>query len=781
MHHVNAPEATGHPPHPLNPNRRQFLFIGAAMGGAVVAGCSPVDPRERGQAAHPGPGAGPLQPGGGVSLNAWLRIDADGRVTVAMPRSEMGQGVHTALAMLVAEELEIPWAQLGIEQAPPGRVYANTALLHAVLPLQPDDAGWLARSARWALSHTAVMLSLNVTGGSTSVRAAWEPMRWAGAAAREALRATASREWKVPLQECQAVQGTVQHSASGRRLGYGELARVWANKPVNPPAHLTLKPASRWSIIGTSPTRLDTADKSSGRAAFGSDIGMPGLMRAVLRTCPYVQGRLVKVDARPALKLPGVRGVHEFRDWPVPAVAVVADHTWQALKAAQALEVEWDPGMNSGQTVQAQQQTMRDLLDDEPGTHFRQLGDVPARMAAAAQAIEADYEVPYLAHAVMEPLNATALFKDGELQLWTGTQSPILARWRAAQIAGIEMERVRLHIPYLGGGFGRRLETDVVEQATHLAMKMPGTPVHLMWTREQDLRHDVYRPLAVARLGAGLTRGAASTLDALQIKVVAPSISDGTFKRLFPGPITESAPALPDKSQIEGAYDLPYAVAHQQVEQVLCPSLLPLGYWRGVGHTYNAFFTECFLDEVAQALERDPLALREDLLQQRPRHLAVLRAAAQSAGWGRPMPRGRAMGLALHECFGSICAQVAEVSLQDGRLRVHRITCALDAGIVVHPDTVKAQLESAIVFGLSAALWGRVPVEGGQVKLRSWADYPVLKMADMPQIDTVLIQSDQDPGGVGEPGTPPVAPAVANALARLDGRRRRRLPLIEAV
>ncbi|NBQ91456.1 MAG: xanthine dehydrogenase family protein molybdopterin-binding subunit [Betaproteobacteria bacterium] len=785
-------------------SRRQFLFVGAAAGGCLLVGCSPIDPRQRGQAPAPGGAGEPSGPAQGAALNAWLRITSDGRVSVALPRSEMGQGVHTSLAMLVAEELDVPWAQVGVEPASPGRVYANTVLLHAVLPLQADDAGWLAQAARWTMSHTAMMLSLNVTGGSTSVRAAWEPMRWAGASAREVLRATAARHWKVDSEQCLTLQGEVLHQPSGRRMGYGELAGLWASKPMEPPSKLSLKPSSKWALIGTSPTRLDTPDKSCGRAAFGSDLTLPNLKRAVLRTCPFVHGRLVKVDSSKALKIAGVRAVHEFPDWPVPAVAVVADQTWQALKGAQALDLEWDPGLNAGHSTQAQQETMRQMLDEESGTRFRHLGEAPAMLAAAPQTLQADYEVPYLAHAMMEPLNATALFKDGRLQLWTGTQSPILARWRASKIADIDIDQVQLQIPYLGGGFGRRLETDIVEQATHLALKMPGTPVHLMWTREQDLQHDVYRPAALARLTAGLVKDsvdagstAGSTrsdrtgpeakptatpsglqLRALQIKVVAPSLSDGTFRRLFPGPLTEALPAMPDKVQIEGAYDLPYAIANQLVEQVLCPSVLPVGSWRSVGHSYNAFFTECFLDEVAQALGRDPLALREDLLQQHPRHLAVLRAAAQAAGWGTAAPSGRARGLALHGCFGSICAQVAEVSLRDGRPRVHRIVCALDAGTLVHPDTVRAQLESAIVYGLSAALWGRVPVERGQVQLKGWADHPVLTMADMPQIDTVLIPSDRPPGGVGEPGTPPVAPAVVNALALLEGRRRRRLPLL---
>ncbi|MBM3388738.1 MAG: xanthine dehydrogenase family protein molybdopterin-binding subunit [Betaproteobacteria bacterium] len=776
--------------------RRRFLMLGVGAGGALVVGCGPLDPRERGQAPRPAQPTGAERavnaeaPAASVALNAWLRLAPDGRVSVALPRAEMGQGVYTALAMLVAEELEVPWTQVGVEPAYPDRVYANTALLHAVLPFQPDDHGWWVQAARWTLSNAAVMLSLNVTGGSTSVRAAWEPMRWAGASAREVLRATAARHWQVQPEACQCQQGQVQHQASGRRLSYGELASLWAAHPLEPPSKLSLKPASQWSLIGTSPTRLDTPDKTTGRADFGSDAAWPGTKRAVLRTCPFVHGRLIKVDARKALQLPGVRAVHEFPDWPVPAVAVVADHSWQALKGAQALELEWDPGLNAGHSTAAQQHTMQDLLEEGSGTRFRNLGDTAAALAQATDTLQVEYQVPYLAHAAMEPLNATARFDAGHLHLCTGTQSPILARWRAAQIAKLDLEQVHLQVPFLGGGFGRRLETDIIEQVTHLAMKMPGTPVHLMWTREQDLQHDVYRPAAVARLRAALVKPAASTsagtgglkprVSALHIKVVAPSVSEGSTRRLFPGPWNDAMPVLPDKSQIEGAYDLPYAIPHQLVEQVLCPSVLPVGYWRSVGHSYNAFFTECFTDEVAQALGRDPLDLREEWLQNRPRHLAVLRAAAQAAGWGRAAPAGRALGLALHESFGAICAQVAEVSMQAGRPRVHRIVCALDAGTLVHPDTVRAQLESAIVFGLSAALWGRVPMDGGQVQLRGWADYPVVKMADTPHIETLLLPSDQPPGGVGEPGTPPVAPAVANALARLDGRRRRSLPLSDA-
>lgn len=766
---------TDHPNSPT-PNRRQFLILGAAAGGGLLAGCGLADPERQGrQPALPGGEA--LLPGS-VALNAWIRLAPDGTVGVVVPRAEMGQGVHTALAMLVAEELEVEWSRVQVVAAPPGRVYANTVLLGAVLPLQPGDQGRFAQVARWGMAQTSVMLSLNITGGSTSVRAAWEPMRWAGASARSALIRTAARSWQVPPGECVARDGEVRHGASGRRLGYGELVRQWAERPLDPDPRLSLKEPGDWRLIGTSPPRLDAPAKTTGRARFGSDVSLPGLQRAVLKTCPHLGGRLVRVDDRAARAIPGVRAIHELKDGPLPAVAIVADHTWQALKAARALEVEWDPGLQTTLDTAAIRASLAQQLQEGEGTRFRREGDAPAKWEQAGNRVEAHYEVPYLAHAPMEPLNATVRLQDGRLDIWTGTQSPILARWRAAQIADLPIERVHLHDHLLGGGFGRRLETDVVEQATHLALRMPGVPVQLMWTREQDLRHDVYRPAARAHLRAALKTGPAGRLEALHVRVGAASVSDATSRRLLPKALTDLMPQTPDKVQIEGAYDLPYGVPDLLVEQVLTRSPLPIGSWRSVGHSYNAFFIECFLDEVAQVLEQDPLALRLSLLAQRPRHRAVLEAAARRAGWSQSAPAGRARGLALHESFGSICAQVAEVSIDRGRVRVHRITCAFDGGTLVHPDGVRAQLEGGIVFGLSAALWGEVPVEQGQVTLRSWADYPVLRMADMPVIDIELMPSAAAPGGVGEPGTPPVAPAVVNALANLEGRRRRTLPLM---
>lgn len=762
---------------PVNPEtapdpnlpRRQFLLMGTLAGSGLMVACGSADPRAMGQAEPPGKSPG------GVAVNAWVRIDPQGLVTVAVPRSEMGQGVHTSLAQLVAEELEAQWADVRVESPPPGRAYANTSVLSAALPLQPDDESWIARIGTWTTQQAAVLLSLNVTGGSTSVRAAWGPMRWAGASARSVLEQTAARLWGVPASQCRAREGQVHHDGSGRKAGFGELVQRWAERPLEPASDLALKPRSQWRLIGTSPQRLDTPDKTFGRAAFGADIQLPDLRHAALRMCPYGGGRLVKVEDARARAMSGVRAVHAFADWPVPTVAVVAESTWQAQRAAAALEIDWDGGLGIGSGRPDATAPMRQALEQDEGVKFRNLGDAPARLAQAeSQVVEADYQVPFLAHATMELPNATARLTDGRLELWTGTQVPILARWAAARAADLPIEAVTLHPSYLGGGFGRRLEVDVIEQVTHLAMKTAPHPVRVQWTREQDLQHDAYRPAAAARLRAGLRQG---RLDALHIKVAAPSVTDSYMRRILPAALAGPMPVSPDKSQIEGAFDLPYAVPNLRASQVLVPATLPVGYWRSVGHSYNAFFTECFLDEVAQALNQDPLDFRLGLLADRPRHRAVLQAVARLSEWRQAPAPGRARGLALHESFGAICAQVADVSLVEGRPRVHRVCCALDAGTLIHPDTVRAQLESAIVFGLSAALWGQVPVVDGRVDLRGWADYPVVRMADMPEILIHLIDSPAPPGGVGEPGTPPVAPAVANALSRLDGRRRRELPL----
>lgn len=710
-----------------------------------------------------------------VSLNAWIRIAPDGAVVVAVPRVEMGQGIHTALALLAAEELDIDWRQVQVETVWSGRVYANTALLSGVLPLQEDEKGWWAQAARWTTEQMAWMVSLNVTGGSASVRSAWESLRWAGAGARSCLVEAAARQGGVAPESLVVRSGAVHHPPTGRQWSFAALAQQWSIRPTPPERVAPPKPRGAWKLIGTSPPRLDTPAKLNGQAAFGMDIPIPGRWVAALVMAPHAGAHWRSFDDAQARQLPGVRHIVPCPDWPVPCIAVIADGTWQALRAARQVTVDWsqeDSGFGDHRSAQT---VLREALNED-GVRFRQDGNPAARWAQAATADrwEAEYTVPYLAHAPLEPLNACVRVESGAVDIWCGTQSPILARWRAAQLADVPIDAVRLHIPYLGGGFGRRLEVDVVDQATRLALKFPGTPIQVVWSREQDLQHDVYRPAAAARLAASWK---GDRLDSVSIRVAAPSVSHASMQRWLPPWMGDAVPRTPDKVQIEGAYDLPYDIGHVEVRQILTDSPLPVGSWRSVGHSYNAFFTECFLDELALQRERDPFELRRDLLRHRPRHRAVLDALERLCDWKRPPAEGISRGLALHGSFGSICGQVAEVERGPRGWVVHRIYCVLDAGTIVHPDGVRAQLEGSIVFGLSAALWGQVPFQGRTVQLRAWSDYPVVRMEHCPEIVMHLMDSTAAPGGVGEPGTPPVAPAVANALSRLEGQRRRSLPL----
>jgi isoquinoline 1-oxidoreductase beta subunit len=527
---------------------------------------------------------------------------------------------------------------------------------------------------------------------------------------------------------------------------------------------------------------------------FGLDIHPPGRRVAVLRLAPKAGVGWSHLNTGTAERLPGVRQVLPCPDWPTPAIAVIADTTWQALRGAAAIDVTWGGGLGGFGDDRSHRTVLEETSQSDEGLRFRNEGEAAAHWdrAEPAHRLEAVYSVPHVAHAALEPMNATALWKDGRLQLWTGTQSPILARWHAARIADIPIDAVTLEIPFLGGGFGRRLESDVVEQVTRLALQCPDTPIQLVWTREQDFQHDVYRPAAACHLRAVLTpphrrshqataqdSSQAPVLEALTMAVAAPSVSDAMVRRTLPAWMTNAMPESPDKVQIEGLYDLPYAIPQIEARQILTASALPIGSWRSVGHSHNAFFLESFLDEVANQAGSDPAVLRRQLLVNAPRHQAVLDAVLALSDWNRPLPKDRARGLALHASFGAVCAHVAEVSLDSqGLPQVHRVSCAVDVGTIVHLDGVKAQMEGAIIFGISAALWGHVPFTDGVPTLSNWADAPVARMSHAPEIRIEVLPSDAPPEGAGEPGVPPVAPAIANALFQLDGQRRRRLPLI---
>jgi isoquinoline 1-oxidoreductase beta subunit len=739
--------------------RRHFLVAGSLAGGGLLVGCSAPSPGSRvgGRSDFPAVGSQ-------LALNGWVKIAADGRVTVAVPRSEMGQGVHTSLAMLVADELDADWALVGTEQAPIAQLYANTAVLLNIVPFMPDDDGFMARFARAAVQRLGYTLELQITGGSSSIRDAWEPMRLAGAGARAMLVQAAAAQWKVPATECRVEQGVVRHGE--RQARFGEVVQAAAALPT--PSDLTLKSPKDFKLIGKPVARKDLADKVNGKAGFGIDVRQPGMLYATLRQCPVFGARVKSFDAAAAKAMRGVKDVFQIGD---DTVAVVADSYWRARQALAALKIDDDPGPNAKLDSAAISAQLKRDLAERSGSGFRSVGDAEQVLSSATRKLEAVYEVPFLAHAPMEPINCVALVKDSQVTVWASTQVPSFVRWRAGRVAGVDTRNVTVHVPYLGGGFGRRLEFDMVEQAVAIAMKTGGLPVKLVWSREEDLQHDMYRPAAMASF-AGALDEAGQPLAWLN-KVAAPSIGLSTTERLLPS----MAMDMPDKNQIEGAFDLPYAIPNLSVRQIRSKTPVPVGSWRSVGHSYNAFFTECFIDELAHAARQDPFEYRRGLLAAHPRHKAVLELAAAKAGWGQPLPAGRARGIALHESFASIVAEVAEVSLEGGQPRVHRVVCAVDCGTVVNPDTVEAQMQGAIVFGLSAALYGRITLKNGRVEQNNFPDYEVVRMAQMPVIETHIVPSAEAPGGVGEPGTPPIAPAVANALFALNGQRLRQLPL----
>ena len=746
--------------------RRRFLLGALAAGGALLVGWGVQPPRQRLHSAQPLPAAD-----GAVGLNGWIAIAPDGTVSVVVPRSEMGQGVHTALPMLVAEELDVPLAAIRIAPAPIDKIYANVAYLREVLPFHPDDHGSLKAGTQWMLAKVARELGILFTGGSSSVRDAWGPMREAGAVARAMLLAAAAEQWKVPAAECRTDAGFVTH-ASGKRASYASLAAQAASAGAHiGPADVRLKQPSEFTLIGRPQPRRDTPSKVNGGALFGIDARPPGMVYAALRMSPVVGGTLASFDAAKIKAMPGVLGVVDFSAALVPhtgagaGVAVIATSWWLAKQAAAALPVQWADGPNAKLSTAAIFSDFARRLDAESGFVYHRSGDPHA--AGAAKAISAEYRAPFLAHATMEPVNCTAQVKDGKVRLWASTQVPTFAVEVAAKVAGAAKADVAIDVLLLGGGFGRRLEADMVAQAVAIAAAAGGRPVQLIWSREDDMSHDVYRPASLARFRGSLD--AAGQVIGYASKSVSGSIGHQYYPRNL------GLPGVgPDKTAAEGEYDMQYEIANQQVEHVIADSAVPIGHWRSVGHSHNAFFKESFIDELAHAAGKDGAAFRRGLLANHPRQLAVLEAALARAG---SAPAGRAHGVALHQSFGSVVAQVAEVSVEGKEIRVHRVVCAIDCGIAVNPNIVAQQMESAVIFGLSAALGGEITLKDGRIEQSNFHDYPVLRMDRAPLVETVIIPSAEPPEGVGEPGTPPIAPAVANALFVLTGQRLRSLPL----
>jgi isoquinoline 1-oxidoreductase beta subunit len=761
--------------------RRSLLLSGLGGAGALIVGWGLLPPRGR----LGGVDTLPVKDGE-VGLNGWIKIAGDGSVLLAMNRSEMGQGVHTALAMLVAEELDVPLARVRVIAAPNDRLYGNVAAMVASVPwFHPSETesgheSNAAKSTQWVVAKVARELGINLTGDSSSVADAWDVLRLAAATARAQLLGAASLTWKQPASELTVKDGVVGH-ASGASAHYGELARIAA---ATPSGAVRVKSPSEWKLIGTPAPRIDLVAKTNGSAIFGIDVRPDGLVYAAIRHCPMIGGSAGAVDVAPAMKLSGVERVVRLGLYAgsTAALAVVGRTWWHARQGAAAIVVDWQQrpagGLESRTIVEGLERIAKDAARSGGGFVFHSRGDVAAAEAKAATHVERTYRAPYLAHATMEPINCTAKVAGGKVEVWASTQVPGLARAVAAEVAGVGLDDVTVHVTYLGGGFGRRLEVDAVGQAVRIAIECGGRPVQLVWSREEDITHDFYRPAGVAVLGASLD--ADGRLVALHITSAGDAITPRWMERDIPvlaGPVD-----TPDKTASEGLFDQPYGIANQRIAHVATKSGVPIGYWRSVGHSHNAFFNECFLDELADEAKQDPLAYRLALLDEAPRHRAVLLLAALHAGWPghgaqAPLAAGRARGVALHESFGSIVAQVVEVSIEGGRPRVHRVVCAADIGTVVNPGIVAQQMESAVIFGLSAALYSRVDIEGGVVQQTNFPNYPVLRMAESPVIETYLVESSRSPGGVGEIGTPPLAPALANALFVLTGKRLRELPL----
>jgi len=752
--------------------RRNLILSGLGLTGALVVGWGFMPPRSRmGQPDNM------LLTEGDVALNGWIKIAKDGSVVMAMHRSDMGQGIHNALAMLVAEELDVPLKSIRLEQAGHDAIYGNVAMFVGTLPFHPlksegTDKPLMVKTGEWMVSKVARELGVNATGGSSSVKDAWENLRMAAATAKASLLLSAADQWKLPVKELRVTDGLVTH-ASGKSANYGELAKGAAAQT---PANVVLKDRKDWRVIGQATPRADVPAKTNGTAVFGMDIRLPNMLFASIVQVPQMGGSLSSIEVQDAMAMPGVVKCVQLSSaaGSAPGYAVIAKSTWHAQQAAQKVKAQWVQRKEGAIDTKRIESELQDKLKTESGFTFYELGDVAKAEAGAARVIQAQYKAPYLAHATMEPMNCTAQFKDGQLEIWAPTQVPGLARAAAAKVADLSKDKVKLNVTLLGGGFGRRLEVDVVVQATQLAMAANGAPVQLVWSREQDMTHDYYRPMHVAQLSAAVN--GQGQVESLQIKSAGDAISPRWMSRVLPalsGPID-----APDKTTAEGLFDLPYGFAHQRMAHVSTKMGVPIGFWRSVGHSHNAFFSESFIDELAFESKQDPLAFRLALLKNAPRYAAVLKLATEKAKWGSALPAGHAHGVALHESFGSIVAQVAEVSMQGGMPRVHRVVCAIDCGTVVNPGTVAQQVESSVIFALTAALYGQIDIQEGVVQQNNFTNYPLVSMAQSPVVETWIVPSNSAPEGVGEPAVPPLAPAVANAMYKLTGKRLRSLPLV---
>ena len=756
--------------------RRTFLIAGLSLGAAGAALLVGVGRIVAGRVGEPDD----LAPEAGtVALNGWVRIGTDGAVTMVLAPIEMGQGVSTALPMIIAEELDVPLSQVRTETPGPQRRYGNREVFGATSWFHPDNENsWLARQVKALGLDTGAVLGVQITGGSSSVRDSYEVLRTAGASARALLVAAAAGRWNVPVSECATADGYVLHR--GARLAYGALAEEAARLPVS--GDVMPKGAAQRRLVGTNAPRRDIAAKVTGAATFGADVRLPGMLFAAVRACPVPGAGLKSFDAAAADAMMGVEKVFAYAGAAgcAPGIVAVARNSWQAQLAVSACKVEWTDAPHGSADTGPILAGMRAMLDGEQGGFvFHERGDGAAVLERSARVIRADYSAPWLAHATMEPMNCTAQWIPAgngapeRLRIWVPTQVPTFARETAARVSGLAAHQIELVVTELGGGFGRRLETDYLVPAIHTARALAPAPVQVQWSREEDMTHDFYRPAALCRLQASL--GARGLPTGWVTRSMSDAITGQNLRRNFPL-MGSGSGLVPDRTQAEGLWDQAYEIPNRRCTHITFETPVPIGYWRSVGHSHMAFFAESFLDELAHEAQTDPFEYRRALLAEHPRHRAVLELAAQKAGWGGPLPEGRARGIALHESFDTIVAQVAEVSLDAGRPRVHRVVCAVDCGTVIHPGIVAQQVEGSVIFALSACLYGEITFRNGRVEQKNFPDYDMVRLRDAPAIETWIVASDEPPTGMGEPAVPPLAAAVGNALFMLTGRRLRDLP-----
>ena len=740
-------------------SRRQFLVTTAAVGGAFVLGFHLPGREAEAATIAAKPWTPPLE--GGQEVNAWLIIGSDDSVLIRVGQSEMGEGVFTSMPMLVAEELACDWTKVRAEYA----------------------------SANRSLRENRVYQRMT-TGGSGAVRQSRKFLQQAGASARQRLIAAAAKEWGVPASECTADNSQVIHTASGRKVNYGAIAAAAAAVKLD--AEPEIKTPDKFKLLGQSLPRLDVPLKVNGEAVYGIDVRLPDMLYAAVVACPVYGGKLKSYNFDAIKNMPGVKAAVPLPNvlWHLHAVvpdwaksgeqsgvdasngvAVVADSFWRAKTALEVMPIEWDYGPHANTSSADFLKTFVAALD-KPGVTAKEEGDALAALSSAAKVVEADYTVPYLAHAAMEPMNCTAQVTAQRVDVWVGTQTPEGALAAAAATAGVGPENVYVHNCFLGGGFGRRLFSDEVKQAVTVAKAMGGKPVKMIWTREEDMRHDFYRPISAIRFRAGL--------DANGMPVALFNRSATHSILSWFRPEDKEIQIGIDRTSVEGLRNMPYAFAQLRVEHLMQSTHVSVAFWRGVGSTQNAFALESFIDELAHASGKDAVELRRQLLKNHPDWLQVLDTVAQKANWGKAMPKGSAQGMAIHECFGSIVGQVAEVSVSKrGEVHVERVVCAVDCGHVVNPLSVAEQMEGGVVYGLTSALYGQITIDKGRAVEGNFDTYQMLRLHQMPEVETHLALTGGDKwGGIGEPSVPPIAPAVCNAIFKITGKRIRTLPLM---